>query len=736
VARVSLLIPTHALPPLSYLIPEPLASSVRVGTAVVAPLSGHLRLGVVVATDAADGNARESLRDAVPDLSLPQDLVELCSWISRAAAVALPVVLRAALPPGLNTGRYLVLDPAPGWRWDEGDLVGRTALKRELGADGLKAAEAAGRITLSPAAPEPAEVEWAMIRQAASPDLSRAPRQRRLFEVLSEHGGAYPASALLSETGAARNALRELVRRGAVRLVRRPEPIPIFAAGGDAEGAGYLEPFLRRAEPAVRRGGAFLWRTPTAEQPDAALALVRATVEKGEQALVLAPEIDAAEHLARRLRDALPAGLSVATYHSGLDRRRTTVYEAARTGRVDVLVGTRTAALLPLDRPGTICVVDEPNEAHRAEPGYEGLPIHVRDVAFERGRIEGAAVFCLSPFPSLRLFAPEVRERAGIQVLPARPLASWPSIRLVDMRSSGAALSSTVLDAGARVVARGGRVGVLVNRLGYATALTCNGCGTVRSCPDCGLPLALHERASLLVCNRCGHREKLTDGCRFCGSSRTSPVGLAVERVREELSERLDARVGLITANRRELVDASVVAGTGRCILDEQWDAVILPDVDSLLLGTGIRAVESAFRLVYRAAEAARTLLLVQTRQPEHYALREAVRGDYPAFAAAELPRLRSFGYPPFAHLASVTLEGSRETVRRAVESRLRPTLESEVQMSGPVPLAHAGGTPRWRALLRSADRSVVARAATLAARLSAESPGLRVRVEVDPEEV
>jgi primosomal protein N' (replication factor Y) (superfamily II helicase) len=689
----------------------------------------------VVAVGPTDANARENLRDAVPHLSLPPALVEVCGRVSEAAAVPLPVVLRAALPPGLNTGLYRIVEPVPGWPWEAGDLVPRAALKRELGAGGLATAEAEGRITLSPAAPEPARVEWATIREAASPDLSRAPRQRGLFELLREHGGTSPASTLLSETGAARSALRELARRGAVRLVRRPEPAPIL----DTRGDGALEdlgPFLRRAEPAVRRGGAFLWRTPTAEHPEAVAALAHATVEGGEQALVLVPEIEAVERLLGRLRRALPAGYTLAPYHSGLGRHRAAVYEAARSGRVDVLVGTRGAALLPLALPGTVCVVDEPNEAHRAEPGYEGLPIHARDLALERGRAEGAGVFCLSPFPSLRLFAPGVRERSGIRELPPRRPERWPSVRLVDMRSSGAALSSTVLDMCVRTAAEGGRVGVVVNRLGYATAVTCNGCGTVRSCPDCGIPLALHQRAGLLVCNRCGHRESLRDGCRICGSDRTSPVGLAVERVREEVSRRIGEPVGLITASESELPDAPVVVGTARRILDEEWDVVVLPDADSYLLGTGIGAVERAFRLVYRAAEAAGDLLLVQTRQPEHYALREAVRGDYPAFAAAELPRLRSLGYPPFAHLASVTLEGSREAIRRAVESRLRPALEPEVQLSGPVPLAHAGGAPRWRALLRSRDRSVVARAATLAARLSAETAGVRARVDVDPEEV
>ena len=453
----------------------------------------------------------------------------------------------------------------------------------------------------------------------------------------------------------------------------------------------------------------------------------------GEQALVLVPEIEIAERLVRRLRRALTAGCTVAPYHSGLGRQRTAVYEAARSGRVDVVVGTRTAALLPFLHLGAICVVDEPHASHRAQAGYEGLPIHVRDVALERGRIEGAGVFCLSPFPSLRLIA---RKPTEVRELPARRPERWPSVRIVDMRGSGAALSSTVLDACCRVVEEGGRVGVVANRLGYAVALTCNGCGTVRSCPDCDLPLVLHERAGVLVCDRCGHREKITDGCVVCGSDRVSPVGLAVERMREELSRLLDAQVGLITAGERELEDAPIVVGTARIVLDEKWDAVLLPDVDSALFGTAIGAVERAFRLVYRAAETARKLLLIQTRHPEHYALREAVRGDYPAFAAAELPRLRSSGYPPFAHLASVTLEGPGPAVRRAVESRLRPAVEPAVEMSGPVPLAHTGGHPRWRVLLRSGERPIVARAATLAARLSAEIRELKVRVDVDPEEV
>jgi len=734
-AQVSLLIPTHALPALSYRVPEHLRDEVRPGAAVVAPLSGRPRLGVVLGTGTETDRAREDVLSVAGNLSLSPDLVEVCRRVCENAAVPLPLVLRAALPTGLDLARYRVLEPSPGWPWQANDVVSRAALKRALGPEALRAAETEGRIRLAPAPPRPPTVEWAAVRAAADPDLGRAPRQRGLFDLLKARGGASPTASLLAETSANRGALRELVRRGAVRLVRRPEAPPVETTTGD-HAARDPEPFSRPAGRAVEASGAFLWRTPTSEQPEAVAAVVRATLEGGEQALVLAPEIGAVERLAAHLRRALPAGYTIAPYHSGLGRRRSAVYEAARGGEVDVVVGTRAAALTPLARPGSISVVDEPNEGHRAEPGYEGLPVHVRDVALERGRAEGAAVFCLSPFPSLRISAPEVRKRDRIRELPARRSEAWPGVRIVDLRGSGATLSSTLIEACRRHLDEGERVGVVANRLGYATAVACTRCGAVKRCPNCDLPLVLRGRTGPLICARCGHREADIGRCDECGSDRVVPTGLAAEHLRESLSDALGEPVGLVTAARRQLADAPAVVGTAHCVLEAEWDAVILPDVDAALLASAIGAVERSFRLLHRAAEAARELLLVQTRVPEHYALRAGVRGDYDAFAAVELPRLRAFGYPPFAHLSSLTFEGSGAVVRRAVESRLRPALEPGVEMSAVVPFGRSGNKPLWRVLLRSGERPAVARAATRAARLAAGTHGLKARVDVDPEEV
>jgi len=734
-ARISLLIPTYALPPLSYKIPEGLRAMVRIGTAVVAPLSGRHRLGIVVGTEREGERAREEVLSVVPDLALRPVLVELCRRICENAAIPLPKALRAALPPGVETGRYRVLEPAPGWPWEVDSTVTRVALQRALGPNGLRAAEVGGRILLDPSPPRPATVEWAMIRAAAEPDLSRAPRQRDLFETLKEQGGASTTSALLEETGASRSSLRELVRRGAARLVRRQEQAPLLATLGDHTVQEHLAPFSQIARRAVNSGGSFLWRTARREENAAVAAIVMATLADGEQVLVLAPEVGTVERLVDLLRRALPEGHTVAPYHSGLGRGRAAVHEAARNGTVDVVVGTRTAVLLGLARRGSICVVDEPNTAHRAEPGHEGLSVHVRDVALERARLEGATVFFLSPFPSLRIYAAEVRKRDRIRELPADRPGRWPAVRIVDMRGSGAAFSPALERACRRCMDAGGKTGVVLKRLGFATAVSCSRCGAIKSCPNCDLPLVVQGRNGPLLCTRCAYREK-PGRCAQCGSDRVRRTGLGVKRVRAELSDLLGVRVGIITAEERDHTDAPVVVGTAPRILDGEWEAVILPDADAFLAGSGIDAGERSFRLFYGAAAVARKLLLIQTRVPEHHAIRSGVRGDYEAFAAAELPRLRALGYPPYAHVASLTFEGSEAALTGAVESALRPALEPGVELSGPVLLRRTADTTAWRVLLRAESRPAVAGAAALAARTVARTQGLEVRIDVDPEEV
>ena len=719
---------------------------VQVGTAVVAPLSGYPQLGIVVGFEEVCDRSLKEIQAVVPGIALRESLVKLCSWAAKAAALPLPAVLRMALPPGLRISTYEILRPGSNWPWKTGSLVTRTKLYRFLGGEGLKAAERAGRVAFTPTLPVRRSIEWVMAREGVKPELlRRAPRQRTLLEVLTSYDNGCPVSDLLDATGIGREVLRRLVRRGAARLEKRPESAPVSYTRGSGVS---LVPYEGGVQQALSRGGAsWVWRTPSAHSAVAAAAIVRAAVRRGEQALVLAPEIRDIEGLVRAFERLVPAGITAAPYHSGLGRDRGAVYEAARRGEVDVLIGTRAAVLVPMARLGAVCVVDEPNEAHRGSPGYEGIPIHVRDLAIARGRVEGAAVVFLSPFPSLRLSAPE----SGVLRLSPRKPTRWPSVAVVDMRGTGATLSSALLNACRRSIRFGERIGVLVNRLNKAVSVSCNGCGFVWVCPACDLLLGLHGAPDgtsgleerFLFCGRCGYTKSVASRCPACGSNRLSSAGLTVERVRAELAGALEVQVGLLATDIKD-EGAPIVVGTARRVLEREWDLVAIADADSLLFFGGAGSVEKGFRLLYRAAEASRDRLLVQTCSPENHVLRAALRGDYETFATTELAKRRALKYPPYAHLAEVTLEGSKEMVWSALESRLRPTLRNGVELLDPVPLAvpplSEGGNRRvWRALLRGRKRAAVAEAASLVARLARETRGrdkLKARITMDPEEV
>ncbi len=742
--RVALLIRSHALPLLSYRVPNRLAGGVRVGTTVVAPLSGYGRLGVVVGFEREGDRELKELRTVASDLNLPATLVRLCARVAAASALPLQTVLRAALPPGISAAACEVIRPAPGWPWKRGEVLGRAELRRTLGAAGLKTAEEEMRVILTPRRAPPRTVEWAVLEEGGigSRLPRRAHRQRALAETLERHGGACPTAYLLDEAGAGRASLRQLVLRGAIRLEGRPETAPVsYTRGSGADLASYRD----GAGRALERGGAWVWRTPTPQGSAVVATIARAAAARGGGTLVLAPEVEAVERLVGELRRLLPAGLTVAPYHAKLGRGRDLLYEAARRGEVDVLVGTRAAALVPVGSLGAICVTDEPNEAHRADPeSHEGVPVHARDLVMERGRIEDVPLVFLSPTPSLKLYAPE----SGASRLPPRKPDFWPAIRLVDQRGTGAALSSTLLDACRETLHEEGCVGVVANRLGLATLVSCRRCGHVLSCPTCDRPFALHDgpEGGSLACGTCGRRERAARECPACGSDRLGAAGLAAGGVRSTLAGALDVEVGLLTARERDAAGAPVVVGTPGLVLKKRWDLVVVPDADALLFGSG--TVERGFGLLYGAAEASRSRLLAQTRSPEHPVLRAALAGDYEAFAAAELPRRRALGYPPHGHLAKITLTGPERAVRRAVESGLRPALEPGIELTGPSPVPANGAnvkaktganaeTTSWRLLLRARGRESVAAAAALVARRVAERcGGLRVRVEVDPEEV
>ncbi len=417
------------------------------------------------------------------------------------------------------------------------------------------------------------------------------------------------------------------------------------------------------------------------------------------QTLVVTPSIA----LARRLANGLErAGATVARYPRQ--------WGLAAAGRVDVVVGARTAAWAPVPRLGAVVVVDEHDEALQEErtPAW-----HARDVAVERARRAGVPCVLTSPCPTLEALG------WGALEAPSRDdeRAGWPVVEIVDRgeedpRTRRSLVSSELV----RLLRSDRRVVCILNTKGVARLLACAACRTIARCERCDAAVAHHGEA--LVCGSCGHARPVV--CASCGASRMKALRPGVTRMRAELEAATGEPVVELTAATadRPPPAARVVIGTEAALHQvREADAVAFLDIDAELLAPRYRAAEQAMALLARAARLvggrpADGRLLVQTALPDHPVVQAALLADPGRLVDDELVRRRLLGFPPATAMAIVSGAGADELMATV-------PVVTGLQIAGPT-------DGRW--LLRAPDHVTLCDALA-----SASRPAARVRIEVDP---
>ena len=486
-------------------------------------------------------------------------------------------------------------------------------------------------------------------------------------------------------------------------------------------------------------------------------------LRRGLQVLVLVPEIGLTPQLVERFSTRL--GVPVATLHSGLGANaRLAAWADARAGRAAVVIGTRSAAFVPLARPGLIIVDEEHDPSLRQ---HEGLRYSGRDVAVMRASISRIPVVLGSATPSLESLRHASEGRYALARLPERPgAARHPAVRLVDLRRHPASegLSGPLLRAMAQHLEKDGQVLLFLNRRGFAPALFCTSCGWVAQCRHCDARYTWHRRAARLRCHHCGHETGLPPACHDCGAD-LHPAGEGTERLEEALARRFPgvalARIDRDSTRQRGAVDrilgdvrdgkTRILVGTQMMAKGHDFPGVTLVGVinaDQGLFGTDFRASERlAQTLVQVAGRAGRAdrpgEVLVQTAYPEHPLLRRLLEGGYEAFAEATLEERRAAGWPPYSHLALLRAEADRPQRAMAFLAALRGAVRVPrgVVLLGPAPAPMEKRGGRWRAqlLLQSAARPALHRALDACSEAApglAESRGVRWFVEVDPQDL
>ena len=390
------------------------------------------------------------------------------------------------------------------------------------------------------------------------------------------------------------------------------------------------------------------------------IGCIKKVIEDGGQAIVLIPEIGLTYQNVARMKQHF--GSRVAVIHSKQSKgEKYQMLMKAGRHEVDVIIGPRSALFTPCDNLKLIIIDEEHDAAYKSDqpPKY-----HARETAIERARLEGASVILGSATPTIESYALAKLGRYTLWELTDRPCGMrLPDVSVVDMREefhmgNRGIISQELKELMNECLGRNEQVMLFINRRGYNSFVSCRECGEVIKCPKCEVALSLHNNG-FMMCHYCGYIEREPKQCPKCKSKMIGGFGAGTEKVEAEINRlfpeaktlRMDkdttGRKGAHAAilNKFKQHKADVLIGTQMIVKGHDFNNVTLVGIilaDMSLFANDFRAGERTFDLITQAAGRAGRgdkdgNVVIQTYQPEHYAIATAAKQDYEEFFNMEM---------------------------------------------------------------------------------------------------
>ncbi len=464
------------------------------------------------------------------------------------------------------------------------------------------------------------------------------------------------------------------------------------------------------------------------------LAAAERALAEGLRVLLLVPEISLTPQLVQRVRARLKA--PIALLHSQLtELERAQQWWRVRRGEAEVGLGSRSAVFAPIPRLGLICLAEEGSAAYKQDrtPRYE-----TGWVARRLAGVTGARLVAGSATPSVATYDDASRGEMALATLTRRIHGHDAEVRLVDMRDEATVgsrqpLSRRLLESVDRTLRNEEQAILYLNRRGLSTFVLCRDCGKSVQCLGCSVALVQHAEIDGLICHYCGYWRPMPAVCDHCGSRNIRGMGMGTQRL-EALVKKMwpEARVLRLDSDAARGPDAyfdiweafserraDILVGTQLVTRGLDLPSVTcvgVVDADLPLHFPDYRSAENTFSLVAQVAGRAGrdgrpSAVVVQTSNPDHYALRCAAAGDYTGFYAAELPSRKAFSFPPFAELAVLTRTDSddarsaasaREAAEALASGLLKEGIEG-IRVLGPSPafIHRLRGGYRWQVTLK-----------------------------------
>ena len=639
----------------TYEVPEGMA--LCAGVRVRVPFGPRTLTGMVMGTSESTDVSREKLRQVLERIDeepvvLPE-LMELAFYLRDRYRSTMAAALRCILPAQVRSGKVQPLT--------------RLAVQLTVSAD-----EARRKCYRSKKQQELIEL------------LEAAPDGLRISHI--DMDGVLAAARALEKKGVARVFPMQVRRIPYEKLERELDAYALTPSQQNAVDAitasldGQMQSFLLHG---VTGSG----------KTEVYLHAVRQALLRGKGAIILVPEISLTPQMVGWFR--MRFGDTAAVLHSGLSQgEKYDEWRRIREGEARVVIGARSAVFAPVESLGLIVIDEEHEQTYKSEthPCYDA-----REVARERCRLQRATLVLGSATPSIDTYARtlrgdntllEMRDRVA-----GRPL---PEVEIVDMRrelidGNRSMFSRSLQRAIEETLIAGQQVVLFHNRRGYASFVKCRTCGYTVHCPHCDVTMTFHATDQTLRCHYCGSTMPAPRTCPACGSPYIRKFGVGTQQVEEKLKELFplvktirmdndttqskDAMVQMLTAFRKG--EAQVLIGTQMIAKGHDFPNVTLVGViaaDMTLNLPDYRSEERTFQLLTQVeGRAGRGVhpgrVVVQSYEPEHYAIAMAATQDYRAFYDAEITRRRRRLYPPYTIMLRILVTGRQESdVRAAAE--------------------------------------------------------------------
>jgi primosomal protein N' (replication factor Y) (superfamily II helicase) len=777
-----------------YSIPSEIAPHIQAGCLVTVPFGNQIVQAIIIAL--IDSPSVENpkpiidLLDPAPVLTLPQ--LGLAVLLAESTLNPLASIINLMLPTGLGQQADILYTLIDGGRKTEdnsppssvlrrlisllterGPLRGRQIDSHFAKIDWRKTASVLvkkGILSSRHVLPAPrVRPKYLRVAQlSVSPEEAEAEmpnlgtkqtlaRRQAALRFLIQQPEAINLSWVYAETGCNLADLQQLEERDLIRLFESEIfRDPLEKAGRQVDKETSTQPFELTPEQSfafdeINRAITQPFRTRSAHsafllygitgsgKTEIYLRAAEETIKRGKQAIILVPEIALTPQAVRRFLSRFPG--QVGLVHSKLSEgERYDTWRRARSGKLKVIIGARSALFSPLPNVGLI-VVDECHDGsfYQSEPPY----YHAVTAAQEYARLCGAVCVLGSATPTVeQRFQAETKKIIKLD-LPHRIVETGlPPVQVVDMREelktgNRGIFSRVLAESLAETISRGEQAILFLNRRGTATYIFCRDCGYVLKCPNCETPLTLHVENKLhLLCHHCGYTRQRPKTCPSCNSDQIREYGLGSEKVESDVqamfpnvrtlrwdwdtTRQKDAHEMILTHFSNHQADVLV----GTQMLAKGLDLPLVTLVGIVLAEVGLNlpdpfASERVFQtLTQVAGRAGRSVLggkvVLQTFIPEHYAIQFAAKHDVNGFYERELEYRKQLGYPPYARLARLEyrhadpLKAEEESQKTA--NRLRVKMETEArhqtELIGPVPsfFSKVDGIHRWQIIVRGPD--------------------------------